>query len=53
MTLSHCYICAAHRRLGPFANWRIIVREKDQGGPLDWGGVKEAFLELEGCGMPF
>ena len=38
--------------IGPFANWVITIREKDN-GPLDWTDVKEAFMEFHGSGFPF
>lgn len=39
--------------IGPFAVWRIVIREKDQGGPLCWEDVKEAYLDFEGHAVPF
>ncbi|KAL3465031.1 hypothetical protein BJX64DRAFT_285898 [Aspergillus heterothallicus] len=39
--------------IGPFALWRIVIREKDQGGSLIWEDVKEAYLDFEGYAVPF
>lgn len=39
--------------VGPFATWMISIREKDQGGSLDWSNVIEAFIRFEGYRMPF
>ncbi|OOQ87365.1 hypothetical protein PEBR_17189 [Penicillium brasilianum] len=39
--------------IGPFAVWRISIREKDQGGPLSWEDVKDAYLDFEGYAVPF
>jgi hypothetical protein len=39
--------------IGPFAAWRVVLREKDLGGVLDWSQVTQAYLEFEGNAVPF
>ena len=38
--------------VGPFAKWRVTVRESVN-GELDWTGVSEAYLEFTGSHLPF
>ena len=38
--------------IGPFANWVITLRDRDN-GQLDLSAVKKVFLEFHGSGFPF
>lgn len=39
--------------IGPFASWRVVLREKDIGGSLNWTKVTGVYLEFEGSAISF